>query len=409
MIFGTPSTGRTHSGSTPCVVQIIDRLNVGGPTPYVCQITRGLKRLGYTAHLTRGRVARGESEMVEVIRDSGVEPIDIPELGRSISPWKDACAFHALYRLLRETRPQLVHTHKSKAGVLGRFAARLAGVPVVVHSFHGHPFHGYFSRWQSALIVIAERLLAHATDTIVAVSRQQREELLQYRVAPRSRIQAIPLGFDLSPFLDPQRVDSTFRADIGCPPDAPLVGVVGRLAPIKAIDQFLKAARIVADRIPDVRFVIVGDGECRSDLEALAAELEIEHQVTFAGFRRDVDRIYAALDLTVLSSYNEGMPVSLIEAISSGCYVVSTRVGGVEDLVDTDGVGVTVPPGQPDDLAEAVVDALDRKCQVSEPHRRRVGYQYGIDRLMSDLSRLYERLLLRANVRKVPDVQVTGG
>ena len=158
-----------------------------------------------------------------------------------------------------------------------------------------------------------------------------------------------------------------------------------------------------------MRFVIVGDGECRSDLEALAAELEIAHQVPFAGFRRDVDRIYAALDLTVLSSYNEGMPVSLIEAISSGCYVVSTRVGGVEDLVDTDGVGVTVPPGQPDDLAEAVVDALDRKCQVSEPHRRRVGYQYGIDRLMSDLNRLYERLLLRANVRKVPDVQVTGG
>ena len=381
------------------VLQIIDRLNIGGPTPHVLQVTRGLMNLGYTAHLTRGRVAPGESEMVEAIRAAGVNLIDIPDLGRSISPWNDLRAFHTLYKLLRAKRPELVHTHKSKAGALGRLAARLAGVPVVVHSFHGHPFHSYFSAWKSAIVVIIERLLAHTTDAIVAVSKHQRTELLRYRVASQNRVHAIPLGFDLTPFLSHETRNDTFRWEIGCPSDVPLIGMVGRLAPIKAVDVFLRAARTVTDEIARARFVIVGDGECRSDLEALTNELGLTERVAFVGFRQDVDRIYAALDLTVLSSYNEGLPVSLIEAIASGCYVVSTRVGGVVDLVDDEDVGQTVPAGRPDALARAMTEALGKKLRVSEIHRKRVGRAFGIDRLMSDLDELYARLLANAGVQ----------
>lgn len=387
-----------HRTPATSVVQIIDRLNIGGPTPHVLQVTRGLMELGYTASLTRGSVAPGESEMVDAIGASGIDPVDIPGLGRSISPWNDVKAFHALYRLLRTKRPELVHTHKSKAGALGRLAARLAGVPVVVHSFHGHPFHSYFSAWKSAIVVIIERLLAHTTDAIIAVSKHQRTELLRYRVASQSRVHAIPLGFDLTSFLSHETRDDTFRWEIGCPSDVPLIGMVGRLAPIKAVDIFLKAARVATDEIKRARFVIVGDGECRNELEALTHKLGLTERVAFVGFREDVDRIYAALDLTVLSSYNEGLPVSLIEAIASGCYVVSTRVGGVVDLVHDEHVGRTVPPGEPDALARAMIEALQNKRHVSECHRKRVGRDFGIDRLMSDLNELYGRLLANAGI-----------
>ena len=391
------------------VVQIIDRLNIGGPTPHVLQVTRGLRDLGYTAHLTRGRVAPGESEMVDAIHASGIDPIDIPGLGRSISLWNDLNAFRALYTLMREKRPDLVHTHKSKAGALGRLAARLAGVPVIVHSFHGHPFHSYFSDWKSRLIVTVERLLAHTTDAIIAVSKHQRAELLHYRIAPRSRVHAIPLGFDLTAFLSRQARDDTFRWEIGCPSDVPLIGMVGRLVPIKAVDVFLNAARAVTDEVKKARFVIVGDGECRDELEALAEKLGLTERVAFVGFRQDVDQIYAALDLTVLSSYNEGLPVSLIEAIASGCYVVSTDVGGVVDLVNDEQIGRTVPPGKPDVLARAIIEALQKKPRVSEDHRQRVGREFGIDRLMTDLNELYRRLLANTGHGPITEKSPAGG
>lgn len=374
------------------LVRVIDRLNVGGPTHHVLLLTRDMAPRGYDTVLVKGQVASGEAEMAEVIERIGVDFVEIKGLSKRVSA-RDMGAFWALYRLICQVRPQVVHTHKTKAGALGRMAAWLAGVPVVVHTFHGHTFHGYFSPFKSFLFVLVERILAHNTQAIVTVSAQQRRELRRYGIASPTRLHAIPLGLDLVPFVNRARSDDGFRAELGFAPDVPLVGLVGRLTPIKGIDLFLKAAQKVIAQMPDVRFVVIGDGELRSELEHLSAALGLADYVRFTGFRSDMPRIYGALDLAALSSHNEGLPVTLIEALATGCYVVATRVGGVPDLVDTSRIGTVVPRGDVVALSHAINQALRTKQQVQPEDRQRIGQLYSVERLVDDLDRLYRTLL----------------
>ncbi len=343
--------------------------------------------------LVKGQVAFGEEEMTDVVCQAGIRPVEVPGLSRSISPMQDLRAFLILYRLLRRIRPHIVHTHKSKAGVLGRLAAWMAGVPVTVHTFHGLAFKGYFSWWKTALVVWAERLFARHTDVLIAVTHRQKGELLEDRIAPSSRIFPVPLGLDLEPFLTCNRADDAFRRELGVASSVPLVGIVARLVPIKDIETFLLAAKQVVQQMPEARFAVVGDGELREELEAFARQQGIADVVHFAGFRRDMVRIYGALDLVALSSIHEGLPVSLIEAIAAGCYVVASRVGGVADLVRNEQIGLMVSPGNNRALAAAIVRALTECRRVPEEERRQVGIRYGINRLTEDLDHLYRTLL----------------
>ena len=379
------------------LVRVIDRLNVGGPTHHVLLLTRDMAPRGYHTVLVKGQVASGEAEMAEVIDRVGVGFVEIKGLSKIVS-LRDMGAFRALYRLIRQMRPHVVHTHKAKAGALGRIAAWLAGVPVVVHTFHGHTFHGYFSPFKSFLFVAIERVLAHWTNAIVTVSAQQRRELRTYRIASPTRLHAIPLGLDLAPFVNRVRGDDGFRAELGFSSDVPLVGLVGRLTPIKGIDLFLKAAQKVIAQMPDVRFVVVGDGELRTELEQLSAALGLVEYVRFTGFRSDMPRIYGALDLVALSSHNEGLPVTLIEALATGCYAVATRVGGVPDLLDTSCIGMVAPPDNVLALSLAISQALRTKQQVQQKDRQRIGRLYSVERLVDDLDCLY-RTLLETNKR----------
>jgi glycosyltransferase involved in cell wall biosynthesis len=402
---GTASGGLytdRHTRSRPIrLVRVVDRLNVGGPTHHVVLLARGLEARGYATLLVKGQVAPGEAEMEDVVLQTGVTPLEVRGLGRAISPVQDLRVFRSLRRLMRGMRPHVVHTHKSKAGVLGRLAARTTGVPVAVHTFHGHPFRGYFSPWKSGLIQIVERLLARCTDAVVAVSRQQRQDLLGYRITSPDRLHAIPLGLDLGPYVAARRCDGGLRAELGFPPSARLVGTVTRLVPIKGVDVFLRAAARVVEGVPEARFVVVGDGELRRVLEDLARQLGLGSRVRFVGFRRDTVRICSALDLAVLSSHSEGLPVALIEAIAAGCYVVATRVGGVPDLVSTERVGLTVEPGNGDALADAVVRVLAENRVVPPEERKRAGALYGIHRLERDLDCLYRRLLQEKENRHI--------
>lgn len=377
------------------IVRIIDRLNVGGPTHHVTLLTRRLEERGYRTTLVKGCVARGEVEMTDVIAETGVQPVSVPTLGREMSWQDDPISLIALYRLIRRVRPDVVHTHKSKAGVLGRIAAWLTGVPVVVHTFHGHVFHGYFGPIKSAVVVLVERLLGAWTDAVVTVSPAQRREILSYRIAPPERMQSIPLGLRLDRFRRCDRLSGQFRAEAGVSPDAPLVGLVARLAPIKGVEVFLRAAALVLKRLPAARFVVVGDGEIKPDLEAEAKRLGIEEAVRFTGYRQDTDRVYASLDLFVLSSFNEGLPVTIIEALAAGRYVVAARVGGVPDLITSDRLGLMVAPGDVEALSEAMVRALSERRRPSEEVRDATCLRYGIDRLTEDLDELYRRLLNR--------------
>ncbi len=258
--------------------------------------------------------------MLARANERGVDPVVIPELGRELSVREDAVALLKLYQIFRAWRPDIVETHTAKAGTLGRVAAKMAGVPATVHVFHGHVFSGYFGPRKTRFFLQIERALARATTRIVALGEAQREELLAYGVGRPETVVSIPLGFDLQPFLSATRSNAV-RNQIGLDdPGAPLFGIVARLVPIKRLDIFLEMAMLVLRAMPQSHFVVVGDGELRQALESSAMKGEIAGHVHFLGWQPPdaLPAIYADLDVVTLTSDNEGMPVSLIEAMAAG-------------------------------------------------------------------------------------------
>ncbi|MBI4610217.1 MAG: glycosyltransferase family 4 protein [Candidatus Rokubacteria bacterium] len=377
------------------VLRVIARLNVGGPALHATLLAERLDPIRYESWLVAGRESPGEANYLTLMGRSLENLTIIPSLGREIRGAGDLRAFLQLYRLMRELRPHIVHTHTAKAGALGRVAARLARVPVVVHTYHGHVLQGYFSRAKTRLFLGIERTLARWTDRLLAVSEAVRQDLLLRRVGSPERLQVVPLGLDLDPFLRSETLRGQLRAELDLS-DAPLVGIVARLVPIKRHEDFLSAAQAVTMRIPNCRFVVVGDGELRGRLETRAQTLGLAGRIHFLGWRGDLARIYADLDVVVLTSANEGLPVSLIEAMASARAVVATRVGGVPDLVEDGVTGLLVRPGEPDELARAVLELLadpERRRAMGEAGRKRVYPAFSADRLLADMDRVYGELL----------------
>ena len=374
------------------IVRIIARLNVGGPAIHVILLSARLRAAGYETILVKGREAPSEGDMLDFARELDVRPVVVPELGREIRWWDDVLAFWKLFVIIRRERPDIVHTHTAKAGLLGRVAAWLAGVPLIVHTFHGHVFHGYFSPSRTRLFVALERWLARRTHRLVAVSERVRGEVLAHGVGRPERFHVVPVGLDLKRFAECDSRRGEARAELGLSPDAPLVGIVARLVPIKRHELFLTAAAAVARRLPACRFLVVGDGERRHMLERLAADLGISDRVLFLGWRRDLERIYTDLDVAVLTSANEGSPVSLIEAMASGVPVIGPRVGGVPDVIDDGATGLVVPPDDASSTADAIVRLLgdlELRRKMGAAARERALRLYAADRLVSDVAALY--------------------
>lgn len=375
------------------IMRIIARLNVGGPAIHVALLTERFGPPDYESLLVCGNIDPTEGDMAYFARERGVEPVILPALGRGLNPLADLRAVWSLYRLIRRYQPDIVHTHTAKAGFTGRVAARLAGVPVIVHTFHGHVFRGYFSPARTRVFLALERLAARVSDAILTLTDTLRDELAdEYRVASRERITVLPLGLDLDPFLNAERHNGAFRRAWNIPPDAPLVGLVGRMVPVKNIPLFLQAAALLRERKPDARFVLIGDGELRAELEAQTDALGLRPAVTFTGWQRDLASAYADMDALVISSVNEGTPVSVIEALATGCPVAATAVGGLPDLLEHGALGRLVPSGDAGALARATLDMLDDPPDGAAA-RRLMRERYGIDRLVSDLDALYRRLL----------------
>lgn len=381
------------------IVRVIARLNIGGPAIQAIELTARLDPAVFDSMLVAGREAAFEGNMLDLAAARGVRPVILPRLGREISVWNDALVLWKLWRLFRRERPRIVHTHTAKAGMVGRLAARLAGVPVVVHTFHGHVFRGYFGRAKSRFFVRVERILARFTDRIVVLSERQKDDLVSLGIAPPGKFEIVPLGFDLAPFLEARGAD--FRRELGSSGGdggggEALVGIVGRLTAVKDHRMFLRAAvRIVAVR-PDVRFVVVGDGELRKKLEAFAAGLGLGGKVIFTGWRRDMPRVYASLDVVALTSLNEGTPVSLIEAMAAGKPAAATDVGGVADVVEDGVTGFLARAGDDAAFAAIVLKLLgDREAagRMGEAGRRKAAAGFTVDRLTADVACLYLALL----------------
>lgn len=381
------------------VVRIIARLNIGGPAIHATLLHERLNRQRFQSTLVTGTEEAGEGNYLELHgRTADVEVI--PGLGREIRPLRDLQTLWRLVSLMRRLKPHVVHTHTAKAGAVGRAAAILAGVPVVVHTYHGHVLRGYFSPAKTAVYRAIERGLARRTDRLLAVTARVRDELIALGVGEAAQYRTVPLGFDLAPLLVAERRRGELRAELGLA-DAPLVGIVARLVPIKAHEVFLSAAARVRQQVPSARFLIVGDGELRASLEQQTAALGLTGVVSFLGWRADIDRLYADIDVVALTSRNEGSPVALIEAMASGVPVVSTDVGGVADVVEHGVSGLLAPmddaAGVADHILTLLADAGMRHA-MGQQGRAKVAATYDARRLVSDIETLYDDLIREKRV-----------
>jgi glycosyltransferase involved in cell wall biosynthesis len=406
----------------PRILRIINRFNLGGPTHNAAYLTRYLPS-DYETLLVGGSQEATEEGSHHILRGLGVEAMILPELQREVAPWRDRGAYRRIKQLIREFKPDIVHTHAAKAGAVGRMAAADLGVKAIVHTFHGHVFHSYFGPVRTALYKNIERFLARRSSRIIAISEKQKHELVdEHRICTGDKVSVIPLGFDLSRFRkDRERKRTFFRSVYGVADDEIAIAIVGRLVPIKNHDLFLEAMAAVARRTRRrVRAFIVGDGEERERLGSRVQALGLSHAVgpyfnghgfghgagsgavvppatiTFTSWIKEVDIVYAGVDLVVLTSLNEGTPVSLIEAQASDRPVVSTRVGGVENVVLPDRSALLSPSGDLDAMIDAILrvvedDALrDRMGRQGWDHVRQ---RYHYTRLVDDTARLYDGLL----------------
>lgn len=389
------------------ILRVITRLNIGGPAIHAILLTRDLNDgVRFTSTLVTGTPGEREGDMADLALRNGVTPITMAALGREISPLDDLAALARMVKLVRQIRPDVVHTHMAKAGTVGRIAAQMCGVPLIVHTYHGHVFHSYFGRRKTQVFLTIERALALRTHRLVTVGDSQRAEIASYGIAPPAKLEPIRLGLELRPFLEAETHRGDLRRELGIGHSTRLIGIVARLAPIKAHEDFFAAAQLVQQAQPDVSFLVIGDGERRAELEALVRRLSLTDHVRFLGWRRDMPRIYADLDVVALTSRNEGSPVSLIEALAAARPVVSTAVGGVPEVVLDGETGLTVPVSQPRALAEGIVRLLRDPVEaelLAHAGRRHVYPRYDSSRLVEDMRSLYLRELAQRG-RPVPSL-----
>lgn len=389
------------------IVRIIARLNIGGPAIHTILLSGGMDRKVFNTHFVAGLPDASEGDMADFAKQNMVEVDYIPEMGREIG-FKDFPAFIKILKLLIKIKPDIVHTHTAKAGALGRIAAILAGVPVKIHTFHGHVFDGYFSPIKTKIFIAIEKVLGVFTDKVIVVSKSTRDEIVDgLKIIPDNKCAVIKLGFDLNKFLDNDGVKGVLRREFNIAPGALLVGIVGRLVPIKNHKMFLSAVRKIIDRTPgrDLKFLIIGDGELRRHLEEEVGRMGLKGDIIFTGWIRDIAKAYADLDVIVLTSLNEGTPVSLIEAMASARPVVATSVGGVVDIVVDGKNGFLVGSNDADlfaDKVSALLGDRDKRRELGSRGREFVRNAFQKDRLIEETEELYYKCLDKKFSAKIP-------
>jgi glycosyltransferase involved in cell wall biosynthesis len=380
------------------VLRVIARMNIGGPARHVSMLSGRLAPERFQTLLVYGSLPPGEGSFERLADEEGCSVKVLASLGPEIRPLADLKALVALMRVMRAYRPQIVHTHTAKAGVLGRLGAVVAvrPRPVIVHTYHGHVLEGYFGPVLSGVYRFLEQRLAAVSDCLIGVSRATVDDLVRLRVAERDRFRVVPLGLDLGRFVAPDRqAAGALRARHGIAPDHVLVAFVGRLVPIKRVDLVLRAVAAARHEAAAVRLIVVGDGPERARLESLADDLRLGDAVRFVGYLADTSVAAAAADLAILASDNEGTPVALIEAAAAGRPAVATAVGGVPEVV-VPGTGLLACAGDHVGLAAAVVRLAtdsELRARMGTRAREHVRRTFAIERLLGDVEALYDELL----------------
>lgn len=383
------------------VAIVITRLNIGGATPMAIGLADGLRQFGHDTLIVAGTAEPGEGTLDHEAEARGIRLERLPSLRRNPHP-RDLAAFWSLVRLFRRWRPDIVLTHMSKAGALGRVAAKLVGIPAV-HTYHGKGFHVFKQKWKEQSALASERLLAKLGAGSIVVSEIQRREFAALGIDTPSRLKMIHYGLQLQPFLDAAAAGRPLRAELAVRDGAVLVGVVGRVVGIKGQDVFIGAAARLAPRFPQARFLIVGDGADRAELERLAERLGVggpAGTVQFLGWRRDIPQVLASLDVVVLpTTFDfEGVPVSVIEALAVGRPVVAAEVGGVAEAVQHGKTGLLVPPRDEQALADAIARMIDdpegaaAMGQAGQALARRL---FAVDRFLKEHDRYIREVAAR--------------
>jgi len=398
----------------PRVLRILNRLIVGGPLLNASYLTKYMEPELETM-LVVGEKEAHEKDAGYFTDQLGIKPVYIPEMGRSISPLKDYGAYKKIKQLIREFKPDIVHTHAAKPGAIGRMAAAAMKVPVIVHTYHGHVFHSYFNSAKTKAFINIERYLGKKSNAIIAISEQQHRELVKdFRIAPADKFRIVPLGLDLDKFATGNEVKrQSFRMTYGISDETIVITITGRMVPVKNHELFLQGISYLLQHSPKkIKAFIVGDGETRAAMEIKAKELGIgfstvndvvhDQPLVFTSWRSDIDVINAGSDIITLTSFNEGTPVSLIEAHAAGKPVVSTRVGGIEAVVDEKVTGllsdINDVQGYCNNLLELVNnDAL--RQQFGEVAAAKVKEKYSYQRLVNDMKGLYWELLEKKGLK----------
>jgi glycosyltransferase involved in cell wall biosynthesis len=392
-------------GERTKVLHIITRLILGGAQLNTMITASRLDPGKFDVTLVSGPETGAEGEIIGEVKRRGVRLHILRELVRAISPWRDLAAFVKLYRLVRRQAYAIVHTHSSKAGLLGRAAAKMAGVPVIVHTVHGWGFHDRMWAPYRWLFIRLERWAAAISDKLIVVSSVLKETGLREGIGKPDQYVTIYSGIDLGEFDRPGFDTAKKKRELGLPAGVPIVGTVGRLSPQKNPEDLLAAALQVVRQMPEVRFMIVGDGPLRSRVEELIRATGISRNILLTGIRHDIPELMAVLDVFVLSSLWEGLPRAIPQAMAAGKPVVCTNVDGNAEAV-THGVnGLLVPPKDPDALADALLQLLQNPgltARMGHEGRKRAAI-FTAEKMVKDIEGLYQRLLTEGAVQAVAD------
>jgi glycosyltransferase involved in cell wall biosynthesis len=383
------------------VLHVITHADLGGATEAALNGCAHVEKERFTALLVCGPNPDEEGDAGKRARELGVDVITVPALARSIDPTRDLRALRALRGLFRDTHPDIVHTHSSKAGFLGRLAARREHVPAVVHTVHGWSFHDFMPRRNRAVFVGLERLAARWTDRIVTVSRLDRDKGLAAGIRPRGAYAVIHELNDLEPFLGADDAPATSRARLGLPADVPVIGTVGRLSDQKDPMTFVRTAAAVVAGLPEARFVMVGHGPLRPEAERLVADLGLSDRFLFTGARNDVPTILRSFDVFLLTSLWEGMPLVIPQAMACRVPVVASTADGNRELIRDGHNGLLAPPGSADQFARGVVRLLldqDLRDRVVEQGTQ-TAKDFTLTHTIPQLERLYLDCVHRRNRR----------
>jgi glycosyltransferase involved in cell wall biosynthesis len=393
------------------VLHIITRFDKGGSAQNTYLSLLGLRKKNYQLSLVSGLSL--ESEMkheeikakekdIQILESEGIEYIQCPFLLRRINIIKDLKAFFDIWRIIKKYNPIIVHTHSSKAGLMGRLAAKLAGAPIIVHTPHGHVFFGYFGPFKTKLFIIFEKLASRITDKIVALTNREKKDHILFKIAEEDKFSVIYSGIELNILKESSSEEKqNLKKELGIPENSLIVGTAGRLVPVKGPEFLVKASKYIISKYPDTYFMFTGDGPLEQDLKRKALEMGISDNIIFLGWRDDLVKIISIYDIFVLPSLNEGMGRVLVEAMALGKSIVASNVGGIPDLVIHGKNGFLVPPKNPKQLAKYIQVLLEDKDKREKMGLagKEMAYNFTSERMVEKIANLYKKLLTQKNTR----------